>query len=172
MVRKMIILLIATVCCALVSPLYALETGIDNLEVWGYVQHEMAFHTTRNSGTAPLYKDTYVSPLTGSTPLGHPASFAINGLLKENTNSHRGSMMKFEDTFNLKALYRIIPGRLEVFARFYLLFDSVYQLESDIGWERSGLPGRYAGPKSGEPRHKYRDDFNNSPEKRILREFW
>ena len=168
MARKMIILLIVAVSSALVSPLYALETGIDNFEVWGYVQNEMAFHTTRNSGTAPLYVDRYVSPLLGI----HPAAFAINGLLKENTNSHRGSMMKFENTFNLKALYRLIPGKLDVFGRFYLLFDSVYDLESDIGWERSGLPGRAAGPKSGDPRHKYRDDFHNSPEKRILRELY
>jgi hypothetical protein len=129
MVRKMIIVLIVTVCCALVSPLYGLETGIDNLEMWGYVQNEIAFHTTANPGTAPLYKDRYVSPLTGGTPLGHPASFAINGLLKENRNKHAGSLMKFENTFNLKALYRVIPGRLEIFGRFYLLFDSVYDIE-------------------------------------------
>ena len=172
MVRKMIILLIVTVCCALVSPVCALETGIDNLEVWGYVQNEMAFHTTSNPGTAPLYKDRYVSPLTGGTPLGHPASFAINGLLKENKNKHAGSMMKFENTFNLKALYRVIPGKLEVFGRFYLLFDSVYDIENDIGWHRSGLPGRGTGPKSGDPRRRYRDDFHNTRTEDILRELY
>ena len=41
--REKIILLIAVVLCALVSPLHALETGIENLEVWGYVQNEMQF---------------------------------------------------------------------------------------------------------------------------------
>jgi len=135
--RKKIVLLIAVFLCALVSPLHALETGIENLEVWGYVQNEVQFHTAVNSGTAPLYVDRYVSPLLGF----HPAAFAINGLVKENKNKHTGALMAFENTMNLKGLYRLIPGKLEVFARIYLLFDSVYNMENDIGWDRRGVPG-------------------------------
>ena len=167
--RKKIVLLIATVLCALVSPLHALETGIDNLEVWGYVQNEVQFATTDQSGTAPLYVDRYVSPLLGF----HPAAFAINGLLKDNTRKHSGALMAFENTMNLKALYRLIPGKLEVFARLYLLFDSVYNMENDIGWDRRGVPGSpYWGPKSGDPRRRYRDDFHNPRTEDILREFY
>jgi hypothetical protein len=168
MVRKKIILLFTTFIFGMAHPLYALDTGINNLEMWGYVQNEIAWHTTENDGISSLYQDRYVSPLLGF----HPAAFAINGLLKQNKNKHPGSLMKFENTFNLKALYRLIPGKLEVFARIYMLFDSVYEMEDDIGWHRSGLPGRHAGSKSGDPRHRYRDDFHNQPFKRILREFY
>ncbi|MDX1778021.1 MAG: DUF1302 family protein, partial [Thermodesulfobacteriota bacterium] len=169
MERKMIIIFIVTFFCALVSPLQALETGIENLEVWGYVQNEVQFATTDQPGTAPLYVDTYVSPLLGI----HPAAPVINRLLKENKRSHSGSLMMFENTFNLKALYRLIPGKLEVFARFYLLFDSVYNIENDIGWDRAGMPGNpYWGPKSGDPRRRYRDDFHNQRQEDILREFY
>ena len=167
--RKKIVLLIAVVLCALVSPLHALETGIENLEVWGYVQNEVQFATTDQPGTAPLYVDRYVSPLLGF----HPAAFAINGLLKENTRKHSGALMAFENTMNLKGLYRLIPGKLEVFARIYLLFDSVYNMENDIGWDRTGVPGSpYWGPKSGDPRRRYRDDFHNPRTEDILREFY
>ncbi len=168
--RKKIVLLIATVLCALVSPLHALETGIENLEVWGYVQNETQFHTAVNSGLAPLYVDRYVSPLLGF----HPAAPVINRLVKENKNKHTGALMAFENTMNLKGLYRLIPGKLEVFARIYLLFDSVYNMENDIGWDRQGmLPGSINwGPKSGDPRRRYRDDFHNPRTEDILREFY
>ncbi len=166
--KKISIPLIIVFLAGVAFPLHALETGIDNLEMWGYVQNEIAWHTTSNNGLQNIYEDRYVSPLLGF----HPASFAINGLVKQNKNKHEGSLMKFENTFNLKVLYRLIPGKLEVFGRVYMLFDSVYDMENDIGWHRSGLPGRYAGPKSGDPRHKYRDDFHNQPFKRILRELY
>ena len=113
MARRIIILLLTTFIFGTAYPLYALDTGINNLEMWGYVQNEIAWHTTSNNGGPALYEDRYVSPLLGF----HPASFAINGLLKENKNKHAGSLMKFENTFNLKALYRLIPGKLEVFTR-------------------------------------------------------
>jgi len=168
MVRKKIMLLLAGCLIGLACPLYALETGIENLEMWGYVQNEIAVHTTSNPGTGTLYEDRHVSPLLGF----HPASFAINGLLRENRNSHEGSLMKFENTFNLKAIYRLVPGKLEVFGRIYMLWDGVYSMEGDIGWDRSGLPGRDSARKSGDPRHRYRDDFHNHPFKRILRELY
>lgn len=168
MERKKIILLLITLFLGFAGPLYALDVGIENLEVWGYVQNEIAVHTTQNEGTGTLFVDRHVSPLLGF----HPAAFAVNGLLKENRNSHAGSLMKFENTFNLKVQYRLIPGKLEFFGRLYMLWDPVYSMENDIGWKRSGLPGEASGPKSGDPRHKYRDDFHNYPEKRILRELY
>ena len=82
MVRKKILLLLTTFLLGMAYPLYALDTGINNLEMWGYVQNEIAWHTTANNGVPFLYQDRYVSPLLGF----HPASFAINGLLKENKN--------------------------------------------------------------------------------------
>ena len=166
MTRKIFIPLLIVFLLGMAYPLHALETGIDNLEIWGYVQNEIAWHTTANNGGPYLYNDRYVSPLLGF----HPASFAINGLRKENKNKQPGSLMKFENTFNLKVLYRLIPGKLEVFGRIYMLWDPVYSMEDDIGWERAGLPG--APGKSGDPRHHYRDDFHTQPFKRILREFY
>ncbi len=154
--RKIFILLLTVFLLGTACPLYAFETGIDNLEMWGYVQNEIAWHTTSNNGLQNLYEDRYVSPLLGI----HPASFAINGSLKQNTNKHEGSLMKFENSFNLKALYRLIPGKLEIFGRVYMLFNNAYSMEDDLGWHRSGLPGRQAGPKSGDSRNSYRDQFN------------
>ncbi len=141
----------------------ALDTGIPNLEIWGYIQNDTAFHTTTNPGTAPFFQDRKVAP--NFPPPGggfHPASILLNRLVRENTVNHRSSLMKLENTFNLKALYKIMDSpyrKISIFGRIYLLHDAVYDLTNDIGWRAGGLPGAYRS--DGTPARWYRNDLHN-----------
>jgi len=152
----------------------ALDTGITNLEIWGYIQNDTAFHTTTNSGTAPFFQDKKVAP--NFPPPGggfHPASILLNRLVRENKVNHRSSLMKFENTFNLKALYKVMDcpyRKISIFGRIYLLHDAVYDLTEDIGWRAGGLPGAYRS--DGTPARWYRNDLHNETFKRIFREFY
>jgi hypothetical protein len=164
-----LVMMIWGVMCCFAGNSSALETGIPNLEVWGYIQNETAIHTTTNPGLENIFEDFHVAPALGI----HPASPIINGLSRQNTVDHRGSMMKFENTFNLKALYRLVDTydrRITLFSRFYLLYDSVYNMENDIGYRSGGLPGAMHG--SGDPRHWYRDQFNDNTFKQIVKELY
>ncbi len=165
----MLVMMTWCVMCCCAGNSSALETGIPNLEVWGYIQNETAIHTTSNSGLENIFEDSHVSPAFGN----HPASLLINGLSRQNKVDHSGSMMKFENTFNLKALYRLVDTydrKITFFSRFYLLYDAVHDMENDLGYRSGGLPGAKHG--SGDPRHWYRDDFNNQSFKRIVRELY
>jgi hypothetical protein len=164
-----LVMMIWGVMCCCAGNSSAIETGIPNLEVWGYIQNETAAHTTSNSPLI-MFEDYNVAPGTGGI---HPASPIINGLSRQNTVDHSGSMMKFENTFNLKALYRLVDTydrRISIFARTYLLYDAVYQMENDIGYRSGGLPN--AMHKGGDPRHWYRDQFSDNTFKQIMRELY
>jgi hypothetical protein len=163
-------LLFLIVLLAMAGVTYALETGDPRLEVWGYVQNETAWHYTTHPPLT-FFKDRHVAPGLGN--FGHPAAFLINGLSRQNTVEHRDSLMKFENSFNMKILYKILDcenKKLSVFGRIYTLVDSVYDLTNDIGWRAGGLPGARHG--EGNPGHYYRNDMHWRTAKRIPREFY
>ncbi len=167
---KLACLIIGVALMGICPKTYALETGIPGLEVWGYVQNDSAFHTTRRD---PLiyFKERKVAPGLGN--FGHPAASVINGLSRQNTVDHRGSIMKFENSFNMKILYTLLDRdnkRVSIFGRLYTLVDSVYDMTSSIGWESGGIPGARHG--SGNPGRFYRNDMHYRTEKRIPREFY
>ena len=85
---------------------YALDTGDPRLEVWGYVQNDTAWHYTSDPGLKNIFKYKRVAPGLGN--FGHPAAFLINPLSRQNIVKHRDSLEKFENSFNLKMLYKIL----------------------------------------------------------------
>ena len=66
-------------------------------------------------------------------------------------------LMKFENTFQIKTAYHLIPGKVDIFARIMTYYDLIFDLESNVDdfWAR-----------------KYKNDFYSDTEERILREFF
>jgi hypothetical protein len=165
------LLMICTAMACMCRCVYALDTGNERLEVWGYIQNETAWHTTDNPGLKDIFTNKGVAPGLGN--FGHPAAFIINGLSRQNTVDHSGTMQKFESTFNLKVEYKLIKEtnrKLSVFGRFYTLVDNVYDFRGDTGYRAGGLPGAKHGP--GDASHYYRNDFHSRTTKRMLRELY
>ncbi len=150
---------------------YALDTGDPRLEVWGYIQNDTAWHYTSNPGLKDIFKYKTVAPGLGN--FGHPAAFLVNGLSRQNIVKHRDSLEKFENSFNMKMLYKIKDcdnEKLSIFGRIYTLVDSMYDLTNDQGWRAGGLPGAYHG--KGNAGRYYRNDLHWRASKRIPREFY
>ena len=100
---------------------YALDTGDPRFEVWGYFQNDTAWHYTTNPGLNEIFKYNRVAPGLGD--FGHPAAFLINRLSRQNIVKHRDSLQKFENSFNMKMLYKIKDcqnEKLSIFGRIYI----------------------------------------------------
>ncbi len=66
----LVMMIWGVMCCFAGNSSAALETGIPNLEVWGYIQNETAAHTTSNSGLKNIFEDYRVAPGTGGGSSG------------------------------------------------------------------------------------------------------
>jgi hypothetical protein len=167
-------LLFLTACLAVAcmcQGAYALDTGDPRFEVWGYFQNDTAWHYTTNPGLNEIFKYNRVAPGLGG--FGHPAAFLINRLSRQNIVKHRDSLQKFENSFNMKMLYKIKDcqnEKLSIFGRIYTKVDSMYDLTNDQGWRAGGLPGAYRG--EGNAGRYYRNDLHWRASKQIPREFY
>jgi len=87
-IKLHVLFLIVLLAMAFVFPAaYALDTGDPRFEVWGYFQNDTAWHYTTNPGLNNIFRYKRVAPGLGN--FGHPASFLINRLSRQNIVEHR-----------------------------------------------------------------------------------